>query len=129
WSRNAASDTGSKIPQWGYASSPLVVGDIVIVATSGQLVAYDLATGARRWMGPARGVSYSSPHFLTIDGVAQVLLLSEAGATSVGLGDGTVLWEHPWKGYPIVQPALTPDGDILMSFSDSSGTRRIAVAH
>ena len=128
WSRNAASDTGMKIPQWGFASSPLVVGDIVIVATAGQLAAYDLATGAPRWSGPSRGVSYSSPHLLTIDGVAQVLLLSEAGATSVALADGTLLWEHPWPGYPIVQPALTADGDVLMSVSDSSGTRRLAVA-
>jgi outer membrane protein assembly factor BamB len=40
-----------------------------------------------------------------------------------------VLWEHAWSGYPIVQPALTADGDILISVSDSSGTRRLAPAH
>src|SRR5207245_3829749 len=45
WSRNAASDTGAKVPGWGFASSPLVVDDLVIVATGGRLVAYDLATG------------------------------------------------------------------------------------
>ena len=128
WSHNAASDTGMKSPQWGFASSPLVVGDVLIVGVAGQLAAYDRATGARRWVGPAHGVSYSSPHLLTIDGVQQVLLLSEAGATSVALADGTLLWEHPWPGYPIVQPALTADGDILISVSDSSGTRRLAVA-
>jgi outer membrane protein assembly factor BamB len=129
WSRNAASDTGMEVPHWGFASSPLVIDDVVIVATAGQLAAYDLATGAKRWTGPARGVSYSSPHLVTIDGVAQVLLLSEPGVTSVALADGTLLWEHPWKGYPIIQPALTADGDILISVSDSSGTRRLGVAH
>jgi len=129
WSRNAASDTGMKTPQWGFASSPLVAGDMVIVATAGELIAYDLVTGARRWSGPARGVSYSSPQLTTIDGVAQILLLSEPGATSVALADGALLWEHPWPGYPIVQPALTADGDILISVSDSSGTRRLAAAH
>jgi outer membrane protein assembly factor BamB len=129
WSHDAAADTGMKTPQWGFASSPLVAADMVIVATAGQLIAYDLATGARRWSGPARGVSYSSPQLLTIDGVAQILLLSATGATSVALADGTLLWEHPWPGYPIVQPALTADGDILISVSDSSGTRRLAVAH
>ena len=128
WSHNAASDTGMEVPHWGFASSPLVVDDVVIVATSGRLAAYDLATGANRWTGPARGVSYSSPHLVTINGVAQVLLLSEPGVTSVALADGTLLWEHAWPGYPIVQPALTADGDILISVSDSSGTRRLGVA-
>jgi outer membrane protein assembly factor BamB len=129
WSRSAASDAGKKIPEWGFASSPLVVDDEVIVAASGKLAAYNRATGEPRWFGPDGGVSYSSPHLATIDGVAQILLLSVAGATSVAPGDGTLLWKHPWPGYPIVQPALTADGDVLISVSDSSGTRRLAVAH
>jgi outer membrane protein assembly factor BamB len=129
WSHNAASDTGMKTPQWGFASSPLVVDDVVIVGVAGQLAAYDRSTGARRWVGPAHGVSYSSPHLLTIDGVQQAMLLSETGLTSVAIADGTLLWEYPWPGYPIVQPALTADGDILIAVTDSSGTRRLAVAH
>jgi len=129
WSRNAASDTDAKLPVWAFSSSPLVVDDVVIVAASGALVAYDLATGDPRWFGPAGGEGYSSPHLLTIDGVAQILQLSGDGATGVALADGTLLWEHPWPGYPIVQPALTADGDVLISVSAVSGTRRIAVAH
>jgi len=132
WSRNVASDTGTKVPGWGFASSPLVVDDVVIVAAAGQLVACDLATGDRRWIGPARGESYSSPHLLIIDGVAQILLMSGAGATSVAPADGTLLWEHPWPGASIVQPAQVADGDILISTASASGgigTRRIAVAH
>jgi outer membrane protein assembly factor BamB len=129
WSRNAASDTGTKVPDWGFASSPLLFDDVVIVAAGGQLVAYDLGTGAPRWFGPRGGVSYSSPHLLMTNGVAQILLLSGAGATSLAPADGKLLWEHPWPGHPIVQPALTADGDVLISVSDRSGTRRIAVAH
>jgi outer membrane protein assembly factor BamB len=129
WSRNAVSDTGAKIPGWGIAGSPLVVNDLVIVAASGNLVAYDLATGNPRWFGPKGGSSYSSPQLLTIDGVPQILLLSAKGATSVGLADGKLLWEHAWPGTPIVQPNLTENGDILISVSDSSGTRRLGVAH
>ncbi|MEE8526858.1 MAG: PQQ-binding-like beta-propeller repeat protein, partial [Thermoanaerobaculia bacterium] len=75
WSRDAASDTDAKVPQWGFTSSPLAVDDLVIVHT-GALVAYDLATGDPRWLGPSRRGSHSSPHLLTIDGVAQVLMLS-----------------------------------------------------
>ena len=100
WSRNVASDTGTKIPVWGFSSSPLVVGDLVIVAAAGQLVAYDLATGDPRWSGPAGGEGYSSPHLVTIDGVAQILLMSGAGTTSVAPADGKVLWKHAWRGSP-----------------------------
>ncbi len=115
WSRDVASDTGEKAPHWGFTSSPLVVDDVVIAAAKGTLAAYDLATGDRRWTGPDGGMSYSSPHLVTIDGVAQVLLLSSAGLTSFAPADGTLLWEHPSPGGHIVQPAVTPEGDVLVS--------------
>ena len=54
WSRNAASDTGTKVPDWGFASSPLVVDDLVIVAAAGTLAAYDLATGESALVRPGR---------------------------------------------------------------------------
>jgi len=115
WSRNAASDTDKEVPEFGFTSSPLVVDDVVIVAVAGQLVAYDTATGDPRWSGPERGGGYSSPHLLTIDGVVQVLLLSGAGVTSVAPADGTLFWEYTWPGYSYLQPALTADGDLLIS--------------
>ena len=132
WSRNAAADTGVEIPGWGFASSPLVVDDVVIVAASGRLAAYDVATGHPRWFGPAGGGGYSSPHLVTIDGVAQILLLRGARSTSVTPADGTLLWEHRWQaGVSIVQPALAADGDVLIAAGDAMGgigIRRIAVA-
>jgi outer membrane protein assembly factor BamB len=135
WSRNAASDTGVKVPGWGFASSPLVVDDLVIVATAGRLVAYDLATGEPRWLGPAGGSGYSSPHLATIDKVKQVLLLDGDGAISIAPATGTQLWKYPWPSDGIVQPALMADGDVLigtgsgMGAGAGMGVRRIAVAH
>ncbi len=129
WSRNAASDTDTKVPAWGFASSPLIVEDLVIVAVAGSLIAYDITTGDPRWSIPAGGDCYSSPHLLHIDGVAQILLLNEAGAICVSPPDGTLLWDHPWPGHPIVQPTIIADGDILISADERSGVRRITVAH
>ncbi|MEK6288601.1 MAG: PQQ-binding-like beta-propeller repeat protein [Acidobacteriota bacterium] len=132
WSRKVASDTDTKVPTWGFASSPLVVDDVVIVAAAGTLAAYDLATGKPRWVGPHHGGSYSSPQLVTIDGVAQILLLSPPGAISVAPADGALLWEYSWEGGAIVQPALTADGDVLinaMAMTGGMGTRRIVVAH
>jgi outer membrane protein assembly factor BamB len=132
WSRNAATDTGAKLPDWGFSGSPVVIDDLVIVATAGKLVAYDLATGNPRWFGPARGGGYSSPHLATIDGVTQVLMRSGTGATSFAPADGTVLWQHDWPGTAIVQPALTSDSNVLLCNNDMAGgegMRRLAIAH
>jgi outer membrane protein assembly factor BamB len=129
WSRNAASDTKTKIPGWGFASSPLVVNDVVVVATAGTLAAYDLAAGTPRWFGPQGGGGYSSPHLMTIQGVPQIVLLNGTGATSVAPTDGKRLWEYPLpSGARIVQPALTEDGDVLINEGEGNAMRRIAVA-
>jgi outer membrane protein assembly factor BamB len=132
WSRNAVADTGQTVPDWGIASSPLVLNDIVIIAVAGQLIAYDVATGQQRWAGESGGSGYSSPHLLTIDGVSQVLLMRGARTISVAPADGRLLWDHT-GGPPatsIVQPALTPEGDVLIAGGDAmggTGMRRLAV--
>ena len=108
-----------------------MVDDIVIVYTD-TLAAYDRATGEPRWFGPGEGGSHSSPQLLTVDGVAQVVLLANPGVVSVTPADGKLLWEHAWPGIGIVQPVLTGEGDVLFSMVDDGavpiGTRRIAVS-
>ncbi len=128
WSRNAASDTGAKLPDWGFSGSPLVAGDLLIVAASGRLVAYDIATGEPRWKGPEGSTSYSSPQLVTLDGQEQVLFLAGEGIASFAVADGKVLWQNEWKGYPIVQPATTADGAVLFSVNQGSGIRRLELS-
>jgi outer membrane protein assembly factor BamB len=132
WSRNVATDTGRQVPEWGFASSPLVMDDIVIIAAAGTLAGYDVKTGNLRWRGPSYGGSYSSPHRATIDGVEQVVLLGGPGAISVDPARGTVLWQHKWDPGPMVQPAFTEEGDILINaitMTGGTGIRRLSVKH
>ena len=126
WTRNVGTDTNTQIPFWGFSSSPLVLGDAVIVAAAGQLIAYDAANGKQRWVGPKAGGSYSSPHFVNIAGVPQILLMGGSRAISVAPADGKQLWQHEWPVNTIVQPALTADGDVLIT-SQEQGARRLAV--
>ena len=133
WTRNAAEDTKTKVPIWGFASSPLVVGDVVIVAAASSLAAYDIANGNPRWSGPTNPRGYSSPHLTTIGGVQQVMLLNGEGVVSVAPADGTVLWKYAWEGDSIVQPAVTANGDVLIGSGSGLGSevgmRRLAVTH
>ena len=134
WSRNAATDTGAKLPGWGFSGSPLVVDDLVVVATSGKLGAFDVATGTPRWIGPAGLGGYSSPQLMTIAGTKQIVLLNGGGATSVAPADGKVLWQHAWEngGAVIVQPVKLDGDDVLINgiaMTGGSGVRRLTIAH
>ena len=86
-----------------------------------------------RLSGPDGGDSYSSPEVVTIDGIQQILLMSATGATSVAPADGKLLWKHEWPSDTrIMQPAVTADGDLLITSGDAMGgvgIRRIAVTH
>jgi outer membrane protein assembly factor BamB len=128
WTRNVASDTSTKVPFWGFSGSPVVMNGLVIVAASGQLVAYDAANGNRRWLGPNAGGSYSSPQVVEIDGVTQVLLMTSSGVTSISPADGKQLWQHAWSANSIVQPALNNDGNLVIT-SQENGARRLALTH
>jgi outer membrane protein assembly factor BamB len=133
WSRNSATDTGAALPGWGFTSSPLVIKDQVIVAASGRLVAYDIATGTPRWSRKTGGGGYSSPHLMTIDGVDQIVLQHGAGAMSVAPADGAVLWQHTWEtGVAIVQPVLADHDAVVIVGGDAMGgrgLRRLAITY
>jgi outer membrane protein assembly factor BamB len=134
WSHDAEKDTGVKAPNWGIASSPLVVDDVVIVATAGRLVAYDRVSGERRWLGPEGGYGYSSPHLAKIDDVQQVLLLCGIGAISLEPATGKQLWQYASEDAFIVQPAVTAEGDVLIGSGsgtggNAAGVRRITATH
>ncbi|HEY9282418.1 MAG TPA: PQQ-binding-like beta-propeller repeat protein, partial [Pyrinomonadaceae bacterium] len=129
WSRNAAADTQTKVPIWGFSGSPLVIDETVVIAAGGTLAAYDRDSGEPRWTGPKNGCCYSSPHRVTLGGVAQIVLLNGPGVVGVAPADGRVLWQHQLPtGGRIAQPAQTADGDLLLSVGEGSDLYRVAVA-
>jgi outer membrane protein assembly factor BamB len=130
WSRDVAAEAEVQVPYWGFAGSPLVVADQIIVAASGRLFAYDLTTGEPRWKGAPQRGGYASPQLCELGGVSQVVLLNGNGAIGLAPRDGAELWQHAWEGVGVLQPALLAGGDLLISSAGpagGAGVRRIAV--
>ena len=111
-----------RFPDWGIAGSPLVVGDLVIAAVAGSLVAYDAATGTPRWFGPEGGRGYASPQMTTIDGVAQIVLLNGEGVTVSPRQMANSSGSHEWPSDGILQPAVAADGDLLIGSGSGLAT-------
>ena len=128
WTVDAAADTGVELPGWGFASSPLVLDDLVLVAIAGKLAAYGISDGHPRWFGPDGGESYSSPHLISINGVEQVLMMSANGVEAYNASDGKLLWEYLSEGARIVQPAVCANGDLVIDVGGAKGLTRISVA-
>lgn len=138
WSRDIIADHELKVPEWGFSASPLVVGDIVAVgggmlkseSNSIAILAYDAATGAPKWTAGQGPISYCSPQLSTIDGVPQIVIVTNEGVVSADPKTGRELWSHDWllKGTPrVVQPAVVGD-DVLIGTSFDMGTRRLHVS-
>jgi outer membrane protein assembly factor BamB len=90
---------------FGRANSPLIVDDVVIVPAGGpkpgarwSLAAFHKDTGALVWKGGGQNVSYSSPAFGVLAGVAQVVCVNEDTASGHDVKTGKLLWEIPWPG-------------------------------
>ena len=84
-------------PFYGTASSPAADGELVFVHTGNYdaLTAFDGDTGAVVWR-TAGTFTYSSPEVVELDGVRQVVSVSQDHVAGLSARDGIVLWTYPF---------------------------------
>ena len=104
-------------PFYGTASSPAADGDLVFVHTGNYdaLTAFDADTGAVVWR-TAGTFTYSSPLIVELDGVRQVVSVSQDHVAGLSARDGGLLWTYPFAS-PYTH-AITPiehAGQIIVS--------------
>ena len=101
WTTHLTDDLGSKKPMFGFSSSPVVVGDVVVLqigGDDGSLAAFEVATGEVKWRSVEDRVFTQSPIVAEIGGRLQVLVMGMRKVAGVDPTDGTVLWEHEHHG-------------------------------
>jgi outer membrane protein assembly factor BamB len=110
----------SPLPAFGFVSSPLVIGDDVVVQAGAGFVKLDKSGGAIVWRvledeGGMMGSAFSSPYPTTIGGVPQILVQGREQLAGVDPESGTVLWKTPveaFRGMNIVTPTVA-DGRVF----------------
>ncbi|MBT4499322.1 MAG: PQQ-binding-like beta-propeller repeat protein [Gemmatimonadetes bacterium] len=110
WRTNVA-DEGGEVPMWGHSSSPLILGDRVIVQGGGtaRTIAYDKLTGKVVWKGGNGIAGYAALTRMEIAGKTMVLSFHGKGLVALDAENGDELWDIPWEtpydvnaGTPIV---------------------------
>jgi outer membrane protein assembly factor BamB len=83
--------TGGR-PGWGFASSVLVEGDLLIVNKDGAGTAVDRTTHAVVWGGQNNGAGYATPFAFDNGGQRTVVVFANPNVSGVDPLTGTVLW-------------------------------------
>ena len=127
WRKDYEKDFGGKLPHWGFAESPLVDGDKVVVTpggAEGAVVALNQKTGAVIWRSQEFTDSphYSSLIVAEIGKVRQYIQLTAESVVGVAAADGKLLWQAPRKGKTAVIPTpIYSDGYVYVTSSYGVG--------
>jgi len=110
WAADAVRDLGGQAGQWGYAGSPVVDGDRLVVSPGGSaaVALLDKRTGKLLGKGGGGGkAGYATPVVATILGRKQYVAFTASGPVGVDAGTLQSLWSYDWKTKPDVN-AATP---------------------
>ena len=107
WRIDFVEDFGAEIPQWGFASAPIVDGERVITLVGGtpdaKVVAFDRTTGAEVWRALSSveaGAGVAQPVIIEAGGVRQLVIWHPLAVSSLDPATGEVYWEQPFEvGY------------------------------
>lgn len=134
WTKHLHKDFGGFPPNWGFSQSPMLHGDMVIVAPMSDdagLVALNKESGELIWKCPSLGGdAYSTPRITTIDGVPQVILMTKGLLSGVDLQSGKRLWQYDDYFTKIPIPNATPlgDGQLFVTGGYNGGSTVIQVS-
>ncbi|MEM8953046.1 MAG: PQQ-binding-like beta-propeller repeat protein [Verrucomicrobiota bacterium] len=140
WMISIQDEYGAEVPKWGWAQSPVLVGDILVAAVMSDdvgLIGLDKNTGKELWRTEAFGGSFSTPTVLELQGVEQVVFGasvteedSEVGTTiSVAPDTGEVLWKTDiyYNKYPIPFPTKVAEDLVFLTGGYEDGSCMIKV--
>jgi outer membrane protein assembly factor BamB len=119
-------------PWWGTAMSPLLDGGVVIAHVGGHyhgaLTAFDAITGAVKWAWTGDGPSYASPLVADLDGVRQIITLSQEYVISISATDGQLLWRRPFVtswAQNVITPVVIGDSIVIGGYQKATVAFRV----
>ena len=96
WSINVAEDAKMPIPGWGFAGSPVIHGDLLLLNVGEAGTAVDKATGKVVWTSGQREAGYNTPVLAQHRDRTIILLASGKFFHAVDVESGKELWRHRW---------------------------------
>jgi len=134
WSKDLWGAYGGSRLIYGYASSPMVYRDTLILPVGGNgqaMMCFRQSDGSVVWKKGDAGNAYSSPALITLDGVDQVAVMTRMHVVSFNPLNGDVQWSREHKadyGLNIFTPLWGPDNILLLSASYNAGSTALQLS-
>jgi outer membrane protein assembly factor BamB len=97
WHKKLNEDSGYKHPTWYFASSPLIIDNMVILNVGSYGIALNKADGGIIWENGKGASGYSTAVPFTLDGKKCVALFTAREMVTLVAKSGKILWKIPWK--------------------------------
>ncbi len=120
---------GTKVPDFGFASSPLLDGDVLYVQAADSLIKIDKRTGETIWRSLSIDASifnsgaFSSPVIAELHGRRQLVVQTRETLYGVALEDGAILWQQEvphFRGMNILTPTVIGDSVLTSSYRNQT---------
>lgn len=120
WDTDLLADHQSKMPFFGYTTSPKLYENTLLVETGGTaqnaICAFDIHSGNVLWTAGGEAVFYQSPYLLETGAGIQFVGITNGALYGLQPGTGQILWrfEHGGGGFPpsgVASGNLVPTGD------------------
>ncbi len=114
WSHDVMKENGGVQIKWHNAASPLIDGDVLMLAGGGAgqaLIGLDKNSGKVLWKGEDDKMTHATPVLADIHGVHQAIFFTQKGLVGVTPKDGKVLWraDFPYKVSTAASPVVYQD--------------------
>ena len=96
WQRDLRQE-GVKPNRWGFAGSPLIRGNAVILNAGSAGIALDRESGRTLWSNGTNAAGYASPTSFGSGGTASVLIFASKHLVALDPQNGRELWRQLWE--------------------------------
>jgi outer membrane protein assembly factor BamB len=126
WKKDLVNELESAKAHHGYASSPVIEGNLIILNAKTSGIALNKKTGDKVWEGEvntdSRGDYFATPIIYDFDENRYALLFSDSGLFSMEVETGRQLWFYEWtqKGSPNVADPVVFDNSVFISSSETN---------
>jgi outer membrane protein assembly factor BamB len=147
WKKDLVEEGNAVKPYYGFASPPVIEGDLVIVTANTSGLAFEKKTGKKVWgsaapptelpntdpssIGTTNGLDYGAPVIYEHGGKRLGILTSYEGVHALEVETGKLRWLYQWdvySGLQVADPLVLSSTLFITQYSQAHPWRRSATS-